>query len=108
MDTPESEDWQRTWHGLWEILHCKWTFHILRLLSTEPEGYGFNEMRRRLDGITSTMLSRRLDQLESEGILEKVTEPTSPPSSTYRLTETGRELADILRDIEALNPGRDE
>lgn len=102
MQQEQTPDWQRTWHGLWDILSCKWTFHIIRLLSAGS--YGFNEMERRLDGITSTMLSRRLKQLEAEGIVDKDVIATSPPSTSYRLTETGRELAGILREIEELNP----
>ena len=97
--TPE---WQRTWHGLFDILGCKWTFHIIRLLSMDD--YGFNEMERTLEGITSTMLSRRLQQLQTEGILEKDIQDTSPPTTTYYLTETGRELSRILLEIEDLNP----
>lgn len=102
---PDGTDWQRQWHGLWEILSCKWTFHVVRLLSTG--GHGFNEMQRALDGITATMLSRRLKQLESEGIVSREVEETSPPSTCYRLTETGRELSRILREIEELNPTGD-
>lgn len=98
----ESPGWQRTWHGLWEILGCKWTFHVVRLLSTGE--YGFNAMERELDGITSTMLSRRLKQLEAQGIVSRDVEATSPPSTSYRLTETGRELARHLREIEQLDP----
>lgn len=98
-DTPE---WQRQWHGLFDILGCKWTFHIIRLLSIEE--HGFNEMERRLDGITSTMLSRRLKQLEREGILTKRVEHTSPPSTTYSLTQVGEQLSGILMEIEDLNP----
>lgn len=105
MASTETTDWQRTWHGLWDILSCKWTFHVIRLLSTGE--HGFNEMERALDGITSTMLSRRLKQLESEGILSREVESTSPPSTSYRLTETGRELARHLREIEELNPTGD-
>lgn len=103
-DMETTADWQRTWHELWEILGCKWTFHVIRVLSSKP--HGFNEMERRIDGMTATMLSRRLGQLEDEGIIEKSTELTSPPSSTYRLSETGEELARLLREIEALNPKR--
>lgn len=98
----EPPEWQRTWHGLFDILGCKWTFHIVRLLSTGE--HGFNEMERTLAGITSTMLSRRLKQLEREGILEKEIRETSPPSTTYRLTETGEELSRLLVEIEELNP----
>lgn len=106
MSSVEAPDWQRTWHGLWEILSCKWTFHVVRLLSVDE--HGFNEMKRALDGITSTMLSRRLKQLESEGIVVREVEDTSPPTTTYRLTETGRELSRILREIEELNPRADD
>ena len=101
--TPE---WQRTWHGLWDILGCKWTFHIIRLLSVGE--HGFNEMERNIEGITSTMLSRRLKQLEREGIISRTVESTTPPTTTYRLTETGVELARILREVERLNPIGDD
>lgn len=102
------EEWQRTWTDLWEILGCKWTFHILRVLSMEADGCGFNELEGRIDGITSTMLSRRLKQLIDERLVEKFVVPTSPPSSTYELTEIGMEIADILQKIERLNPRRDD
>ena len=98
-------EWQRTWHGLWDILGCKWTFHIIRLLLMDE--YGFNEMERELHGITSTMLSRRLKQLHHEGIVSRTVESTTPPTTSYQLTETGEQLAQILLQIERLNPIRD-
>lgn len=98
----ETPEWQRTWHGLFDILGCKWTFHIIRLLSIDQ--HGFNEMERKLDGITPTMLSRRLKQLEAEQIVCKRIHNTSPPSTSYHLTETGYELSRILQEIEDLNP----
>ena len=104
MEQRNVPEWQRTWHGLWDILGCKWTFHVIRLLSSGE--HGFNEMERAIEGITSTMLSRRLKQLEAEGIVSREIEPTSPPTSAYRLTDTGAELSRILREIEKLNPTR--
>ena len=68
------------------------------------DAHGFNEMERSLHGITSTMLSRRLKQLETEGIVSRTVAETTPPTTTYRLTRTGEELAEILREIERLNP----
>lgn len=106
LDDDQKPEWQRTWHNLWELLGCKWTFHIIRLLSMEE--FGFNEMERQIVGITSTMLSRRLKQLEEEGIISRSVEATSPPRSTYRLTEAGQELAKYLREIERLNPTNTE
>ena len=102
MENNEPPDWQREWHGLWSILSCKWTFHIIRLLSTSD--HCFNEMKRELRGITATMLSRRLKELEAEGIVKREIIATSPPSTRYELTETGMKLGRILRQIEALRP----
>jgi DNA-binding HxlR family transcriptional regulator len=102
----EGTDWKREWHGLWSILSCKWTFHVLRLLSMDDRG--FNEIKRELDGITATMLSRRLKQLEGEGLVEREVLDTTPPTTNYSLTETGTELAAILREIEELQPLSDD
>lgn len=102
MVSEESSGWQQDWHSIWDILGCKWTFHVIRLLTTKESG--FNEMKRELDGITSTMLSRRLKELEEAGILSRRVVEESPPKTEYRLTETGHKLGDILIEIERLNP----
>lgn len=31
------------WSGIWEVLGCKWTFHIIRLLEKESEQSVFIE-----------------------------------------------------------------
>lgn len=92
--------WQGTWHGLHELLGSKWSLHVLRLLSTGE--YGFNEMKRELDGATATMLSRRLRELTCHGFVERDVADTRPPTTTYRLTARGSEFAAHLRDLEAL------
>lgn len=102
----EDLDWKREWHGLWSVLSCKWTFHVLRLLLIDD--CGFNEIKRELDGITASMLSRRLKQLESEGLVKREVLDTTPPSTNYSLTDTGEELAEILRQIEQLRPISDD
>lgn len=102
MASVETTDWQQDWHGIWGILGCKWTFHVIRLLTMKA--CGFNEMKREIDGITSTMLSRRLKDLESAGIISRTVVEESPPKTEYRLTETGDELGDILIEIEDLSP----
>jgi DNA-binding HxlR family transcriptional regulator len=54
------------------------------------------------------MLSRRLKQLEGEGLVEREVLDTTPPTTNYSLTETGTELAAILREIEELQPLSDD
>lgn len=100
MKTSEVNDWQHSWHQLREILGSKWAFHVLRLLSDQQ--YGFNEMQRSIDGITATMLSRRLKELQCHGFVDKQVEPTTPPSTTYELTEDGQKFVRLLQQMEGM------
>ena len=93
-------DWEATWHGLQDVLGPKWTFHILRLLSTEP--HGFNAIRDELDGLTAPMLSKRLKELDCHGFVDRTVEATTPPTTTYALTTEGRRMAMQLRELESL------
>lgn len=96
----DGDDWHRTWHSLRDLLGAKWSVHVLRLLSSGA--YGFNELKRALDGITATMLSRRLKELECHGLVDRSVEATTPPTTTYRLTARGRRFTAALEDLESL------
>jgi DNA-binding HxlR family transcriptional regulator len=96
----ESEQWQAKWHGLQDILGPKWTLHILRLLSEAPRG--FNGIQRELEGLTAPMLSQRLKELRCHGLVERMVTETTPPTTTYSLTEHGTEIATQLRELEPL------
>lgn len=91
-------NWQATWHSLHALLGAKWTSHVLRLLTDGDRG--FNEMKVELDGITATMLSRRLSELECHGLVDRSVAATSPPTTTYRLTDRGTAVAERLRALE--------
>lgn len=95
-----AEDWQETWHALWELLGSKWAFHVLRLLHTGP--HGFNEMKRQIDGLTAAMLSRRLKELTCHGFVERQVTDTNPPTTTYRLTAAGTRFAEHAVAMEEL------
>lgn len=89
------------WSGLWEVLGCKWTFHIIRLLAQEDAQ--FNHIKNTIEGLPASTLSTRLKALQREGVVARdVDETASPPTVTYSLTEKGVELADIIAQIEAL------
>jgi DNA-binding HxlR family transcriptional regulator len=96
----EREPWQAKWHGLQDILGPKWTLHILRLLSEGPRG--FNGIQHELDGLTAPMLSQRLKELRCHGLVERMVADTTPPTTTYSLTEQGTEVATQLRELEPL------
>ncbi|MFF4368851.1 winged helix-turn-helix transcriptional regulator [Streptomyces sp. NPDC001594] len=56
----------------------------------------FNELRRRVDGVSEKMLSQTLHALERDGIVTREAQPTNPPRVDYELTPLGREVADRL------------
>ena len=68
----------------------KWTILIVGRLSLRP--YRFGELRRSIEGISSKVLTEHLRSLEEDGLLERIVEPTRPPSVTYLLTPLGESL----------------
>jgi DNA-binding HxlR family transcriptional regulator len=71
-----------------EVLGEKWTILILRELL-----YGtsrFNDFQRAISGISPTMLTKRLRELEEHDLVEK-------HDHDYQLTRAGHELAPLMR-----------
>ncbi len=71
-----------------EVLGEKWTILILRELL-----YGthrFNDFQRAISGISPTMLTKRLRELEEHGLVEK-------HDHDYMLSRSGFELAPLIR-----------
>lgn len=83
---------------VWEVLGRRWTLHILKNLSTRNV-IRFNELKRALDGISSTVLAERLLELEREGLVTKKIYPEVPPRVEYSMTLPARELEVIIKDL---------
>ncbi|HKU49218.1 MAG TPA: helix-turn-helix domain-containing protein [Nitrososphaera sp.] len=83
---------------VWEVLGRRWTLHILKNLSTRNV-IRFNELKRALDGISSTVLAGRLLELEREGLITKKIYPEVPPRVEYSMTPQARELEVIIKDL---------
>ncbi len=96
----ETDQWQAKWHGLQDVLGPKWALHILRLLSVEP--HGFNAIRNELSGLRAPMLSKRLKELSCHGLVERTVVESTPPTTTYALTDKGEQIARHLRQLEPL------
>ena len=94
----EEEDKCRTIESMWELLGRRWALSILRNLHTK-EAIRFNELKRILPGISSTVLASRLLEMEREGLISKRIYPEIPPKVEYRLTSRARELGVILKDL---------
>ncbi len=66
----------------------KWSLEILVLLYTEHR-LGFGDLRKALPKISSRVLSSKLKQLESHGLVLREVLATRPPRVNYRLSERG-------------------
>ncbi len=85
-------------HSTWNELLRTWTLPIIHALSLQ-EPARFNELKRRIEKISATSLAERLFELERQGIVTRKVYPETPPRVEYSLTEKGKELAAILKQL---------
>ena len=79
------------------VLDGKWTFLILRDLFEGTKRFG--ELRKSLHGVSPKTLSERLKELENKGIVKRTVYPTIPPTVEYSLTEKGKSLKPIIKEM---------
>jgi len=82
----------------------RWGILALGGLSKGP--LRFNELRRRVDGVSEKMLSQTLHALERDGLVHREAQPTNPPRVDYSLTPLGQETAKRLVALIELVQGR--
>jgi DNA-binding HxlR family transcriptional regulator len=84
-------------HHAIELIGRRWTGAIISLLLQSR--CRFATLRDAIPEITDRMLSERLQELESEGILERTVIPDTPVRVEYSLTKKGRALAAAVEAI---------
>ena len=77
-----------------ELLCKRWNLIILRELHLGSTH--FNELRRGMPKISPTLLSLRLKELKSAGIIEGTTILNGKAASSYSLTKSGKETFDVI------------
>lgn len=80
-----------------QLLGKRWTGLILDTMLEGPQR--FCEMTAIVEGLSDRVLSDRLRELESEGVIERVVYPQIPVRVEYRLTEKGRDLRPVVQAI---------
>jgi site-specific recombinase, phage integrase family len=81
-----------------DLLGGKWKAVILYHLQGGPQR--FTVLRRLLPGATEAVLSRRLQQLEQDGLLSRQGFGEKPPLKTeYALTDFGRSVLPALNAL---------
>jgi DNA-binding HxlR family transcriptional regulator len=77
------------------VLADKWVLLVLGVLRESGDPVRFNDLRRRLDGITQKMLTKTLRGLERDGLVRRDVYPTVPPRVEYSLSELGASLGEL-------------
>lgn len=78
-----------------KVLNGKWKLQILWELSQQTI-IRFNELQRRLEGISSFMLSKSLEELEQNKLIIRKQYNEVPPRVEYSLTELGKGIHPAL------------
>jgi DNA-binding HxlR family transcriptional regulator len=81
-------------HRAVELVGRRWTGAIIRVLLGGPRR--FNELLGAIPGISDRLLTERLRELESEGLISRHVEPGSPVKVVYELTCAGAELQEPM------------
>ena len=81
-----------------EIIGGKWKLRILAQL-LRKEVVRFNQLKREISGITNTMLSNSLHELEQDGIINRNQYNEMPVRVEYTLTERGKSLLPLLYEL---------
>jgi DNA-binding HxlR family transcriptional regulator len=71
----------------------------LTLCALHEGSLRFNELRRRVDGVSEKMLSQTLHALERDGLVHREAQPTNPPRVDYELTPLGHGVAERLTGL---------
>ncbi|MCX4808662.1 helix-turn-helix transcriptional regulator [Streptomyces sp. NBC_01214] len=67
----------------------KWSMMVMAVLDKPTR---FNEIKRRLEGVTQRVLTQTLRRLERNGMIVRRVLPTSPVGVEYSLTPLGESL----------------
>ena len=81
-----------------DMFSRKWNSLILYHLSSGTKRY--SELKKLIDGITQKMLTQSLRELEKYQLINRKVYPVVPPKVEYTLTEYGKEILPILKQIQ--------
>jgi DNA-binding HxlR family transcriptional regulator len=73
----------------------KWSMYVIHVLSASGP-VRFNDLRRRVEGVSQRMLTVTLRGLERDGLVARTMYPEVPPRVEYTLTPLGTTLRDIV------------
>ncbi len=82
------------------IIGQKWKLPILWYIAdAENQTMRYKELERKVVGITATMLTKCLRELEADGLIRRTQYNTIPPTVEYSLMELGKSLIPALETV---------
>ncbi len=85
------------YHQAVELIGRRWTGAIVRALLNGVTR--FSGLTATIPGLSDRMLSERLKELETEGIVVRTVRPTTPVAVEYQLTPKGQALGAAVEAI---------
>ncbi len=83
--------------GILARIGDKWSVLVVMLLGDGP--LRFNELKRKIGGVSQRMLTLTLRGLERDGLVKRTVYATIPPRVEYQLTDLGRSLQEPVRNL---------
>lgn len=80
-----------------KFLGKRWNGILLGTLTNGASG--FAELKRNVSGISDSVLSERLSELQCAGLIVRSVEPGPPVSVSYDLSDTGRALIPAMHAL---------
>src|SRR5215469_10759153 len=96
-EEPHLSEFCPRYHHAMELIGRRWTGAILRVLISGP--HRFNEMLATVPGLSDRLLSERLRELETEGLVVRHVLSGPPVRVEYSLSERGYDLEQVIRAI---------
>ncbi len=84
-------------HKAIELVGKRWTGSIIQALMEGPRR--FMELRGAVAGLHDRLLSERLKELETEGLVQRRVYAETPVRIEYELTEKGRDLQRVVTEV---------
>ena len=84
-------------HHAVELIGRRWSGALISVMLRGPQG--FNELMASVPGLSDRLLTERLRELESEGLVRRTVISGPPVRVSYELTEAGKGLKPVIEGL---------
>ena len=93
----ESSRFCPRFHHAVELIGRRWSGAILNAMLPGPQC--FNELLAIVPGLSDRLLTERLREFESEGLVRREVIPGPPVRVSYQMTDAGKDLEPVIRAL---------